>query len=207
MTSQVDLCNMSLSHVHAGTTIQAIDEDTTESNACLTYYDMILRSMQRDHPFNFGNSYRTLALDGTAPSPWLYRYAYPTDCIRCLEIVDPAKGATPIKYDVYQEDGTKFIVTNQPDAVLKYSAFISDPNRFDASFISAFTWILAYHIAGTITGSKSVKQDALTIATNMWASATANDANEGEADVDETPEWITARTGSSADNTIRVVST
>lgn len=197
MTSQADLCNMALTHCHANATIQSISEGTTESNACQTYYDMILNSMMRDHPFNFANSYELLALNGTAVTPWLYRYAYPTDCLRIIEIVNPAGTQDKIKYEIYQDGGSKFILTNQENATLKFTETITDPNRFDASFIAAFTWILAYHISGTVTGSKEITQKCLTIAANMWSAATTNDSNEGEPDVDESAEWIVARTGAS----------
>jgi hypothetical protein len=206
MTSQVDICNMAIGHVREDAVIQAIDEGTPASDACQTFYETIRRAMLRDHPFNFAKSYRTLSPTGTPPAPWLYRYSYPSDCLRAIEIVNPAGRSAPaIDFEIYQDGGTTYIATDQEDAVLKYTSNVTDPNRFDPSFTATFAWILAYHVAGPITGSREIVQETLTIAQNAWNSAITNDANEGEQDYDEEPEWLTARTGAVTGQSVEVI--
>ncbi len=194
MASQVEICNMALGHAEQEAKLQDINEGTPEADACKLYYDPILENMQRDHSWNFTNSFIVLASVGNPPAPWLYKYAYPVGCLRALEIVNPdGPDAGRVPFKVVHENGTKFIVCNLEGATLNYSAKVTDPNLFDPSFTLTFSWVLSSFVAPILAGRGDIADRCSKNAARAWLSATVDDSNEGEEDLDETADYIKAR--------------
>jgi len=193
MASEVDICNQALANIGAEALIAALSDNTEEARYCNLYYTELRDNLLRTHPWNFALKFQTLADLGSAPSGWTYRYAYPVDCIRALEIVNTAND-TVIKFEVGSDGSSgKVILTDQQTAELRYVAGVTDPNAFDVGFRQALSWAIAYHIAEPLTGSSSKRNDALTVYTNVIRQVTASDSEEGATDPDIDATWVTAR--------------
>lgn len=106
MTSIVDIGNRALSAIGTRTTVASLNEGSPEANALALYIDTVRRQILRMAPWNSAKNFNTLALiaaapgtpenptagttvwqKGQPPPPWLYEYAYPSDCIRPIFIV------------------------------------------------------------------------------------------------------------------------
>jgi hypothetical protein len=87
----------------------------------------------------------------------------------------------------------KVILTNQAQAIFVYTAFIADPNMWDADFTEAFVYILAARLCGPLTGDKNLTKIYLAEAQNAILQARLVDAAESAARAEHTPDWIRAR--------------
>lgn len=102
MATVVSICNRALLGIGARAQIAALNEGSTESNACNTLYAPTFESMARSARWNCLRAQITLTLlaaaqgtpenpDGTTlplpPTPWLYQYSYPSTCLAMRFIV------------------------------------------------------------------------------------------------------------------------
>jgi hypothetical protein len=211
------ICNMALGEINARNTIAVIGEASKEGRQCAIYYapcrDAVLQSIR----WNFARKQIALALladvgaGQAVPVPWLYKYAYPSDCIQGRYIIptfDAIPGSVagqpsatvymgpPVKFVVSNEkDSTgaqiKVILTNQTQAQFVYTLQVTDPELFDAQFTEALVMTLAAKLSRPITGKSGEK--LMEIAKGLIISAGASNGNEGLAKQDHTPDWMRAR--------------
>lgn len=100
MADAIALCKQALAIVGTRSTIAALDEGSTEANACALFFDTARDELLAAHWWGFARRSETLALlkalpgtperptwdttgwNSTMPAiPWLYEYAYPTDAL------------------------------------------------------------------------------------------------------------------------------
>src|SRR5688572_268482 len=158
----------------------------------------------RDYDFNFSRRRVVLAaLAGTLPSTWLYKYAYPSNCLAVRSIVPPGvkkpRHDQRIPYEVANEQGSQgdviVIYTNQPNAELIYSHRVTDPTLFDPIFVSALGFLLASEIALPLTVKETIAEKMLNFYIRVSSRAAAVNMNEAEEGVDPEPEAIEYRNG------------
>lgn len=224
---QVGLCNLALGSVGAKTTISSLTESSAAARQCLLQYDAAAEAVLQAAHWNFARAQVTLSLlkDGTAtpsqnvPQPWVYEYAYPSDCVAARYVMPlfatdgssvPGVAAMPyyqgpprvpflISSDLdSQGNRNKVILTNQPSAVLVYTTRIDDVSLFDGQFVLALAAYLGARVAIPLTGDKNMAKMAFDQADRTCRTAQASNGNEGLTVVDSTPDWISAR-GYSAD--------
>jgi len=194
MPSQVSICNMALGYLNHAIRIAAIDENSNEADQCSLYYEPALRATLRAFPWNFAMRYATLANLGTPISPsWTVMYAVPSDAVALRPIMPEIPGTPANKYEVAFNGTAKVIMCNVDDATARYTAFVDDPNIYDAQFVTAFAWQLASEMALVLTGSVQMKQMAETQFRNVINSAWVSDGSEGIPDEPIEAEWIRAR--------------
>ncbi len=217
MTSQIDICNLALAAINARSSISSLTEGSTEANALNLAYMPILREALRAANWNFAEAQVALALLGSAdtnncPVPWLYKYAYPTDCIRMRYLI-------PSNYRNFQQSSVvtqqwlrdnpiffkevsdldlsdnrrKVIVTNEPQVIGVYTTLITDTGVFDDDFVLVFSNMLAARIASPLSGSDKNVAKAIALADKKIAEARVNDGNEGITFQDTVPDWIRIR--------------
>lgn len=192
--STVSICNMALTHLGASS-IARLDEGSKESLTCGIYFEQARDATLRDHPWNFATLRRALADTGSSVAPWAYGYAYPVNCLFAREIVNPA-GRAPIPFEVAGDGmGGRVIHTDQPQAVLRYTARITDLSAGDPLFIEALSWKLAAELAIPLTNNRSLRDMAESQYRALLSLARANDANEGLTRPDTIASWLTSRTG------------
>jgi hypothetical protein len=198
MASEVEICNMALRHLGA-VRIASLDEARQEAKDCKLFYPVSRDAVLIDHPWNFAQKRRALALMDT-PTDYAgaYSLAYivPADCLRARKVVLPSGDDTAQEFSVVRAPtGEKIILTNAVDAVLVYTLSATDPTWFDAQFIEALALKLASKLARPLLKSPQAEQAFATLYVNYVNAAKASDANEGDPETVPEIDWIQARLG------------
>lgn len=236
MVSAVDICNQAFMMIGEQTTIQQLtpSDGTAAGNAAAALYQTKINALFRAAPWGFATKQvfltqlrSVIASDGSLsddppPQPWLYEYAYPSDCIRGRFIL-PNFGSTSsaIPLTTYQntsyinqfwmggpiawklgldtdpsgEDDVKVILTNQPQAQLVYTRQVDNPNLWDAQFINAATTYLGVWFLNALSRNAQGFRDQIALAMDIIRQARVDDGNEGNTTVDNVPDWIRIRGG------------
>lgn len=195
MASEVEICNLALSHIGAYS-INALSDASQEARKCNLYFDSDRDFVLRDYPWNFAEKRNLLAvLSGVTPYGYTYAYAYPTDCVNALYLFNSANITVPLEFKITAKDDLsgKQILTDEEDAVLVYTARVEDPTLFDANFIVAFSYKLAASLALTLTKKESVQERMLRIYAAIMAMAKTNNAIEQKNTTFPTNPFISAR--------------
>lgn len=192
-TTDVDICNRALSRLGTRATISALDENSTEARTVSIWYAATRDTLLRAHDWNFARRRVVLAVQGTAPTGWAFRYALPSDCIRLLRIAvaDPEGGI--VRFEVVGDSTGRFVLCDEPAAEAIYTARVEDPNQYDSGFSSALVDQLAAHVAYPITQKTDAAVRLAQLARTAMAEAMAADANEATPPGDRAPDWIAAR--------------
>lgn len=220
--TDTDLANLALDAVGTRSTIANFSEASAEATCISRQYPVARNAILRAAHWDFARKQAPLSLllDATqgdaVPSPWLYEYAPPNDCIRMRYILPlysavgttvPGNIPTPITpqfmgpvvrfvvssdADVNGNDQT-VVLCSQPSAQLVYTKLITNPNLYDSLFIQAFVAYLASLICEPLTGSGAKVNRLQQAAQAAVLSARAANGNEGITIDEHTPAWIAAR--------------
>jgi hypothetical protein len=111
-------------------------------------------------------------------------------------------GGAPISFQAeVSDDGTQRIYTDLEDAQIRYTKFVSDPNKWTPQFQYAFTWMMASLLAGSIVkGDAGMKlgTDCLNKALAFINAAAADASTRREVRPSHVPPWF-MRSGSIPD--------
>lgn len=212
MASEVDICNIALGYLGDDATVASIDppEGSAQAEHCSRFYPIARDEYLDDHDWNFCTRRATLALlAATPPTPWAYGYAIPTDMLDAISVIandaesDHSTGAagvsiyTPQPFVTEVDDtGSTVIYTNQPDAVLRYTAHVTDTAKFSPQFVNALAMKLASLLAGPVLkGETGIKAAMawMSRADAALAKAKASDANQQKQDVSQSVSWMANR--------------
>ena len=94
-------------------------------------------------------------------------------------------------------DGTRIILTNQPEAKLRYTVRVTDSTKFSTLYTETLGFWLAGYLAGPIIrGSEGrlVAKEMRAAAIALMGLATTRDANQQQRHDPHTPKWIAAHT-------------
>lgn len=219
-SSAVEIANLALDAVGTQSTIQSLTENSPEANAINRHYKPARDEFLRVAPWDFARKQINLSLlkDGTqtgilVPQPWLYEYAYPSDCIQARYILPqfntpsgvsagvvslPYASSPPTRFMISTDLDTnsttiKVLLTNQTSAILVYTQRIEDESLFDSTFVYGFAHLLASRIAFTLTGDRELTKTLFQVANDTSLEARARNGVEGLTIQDVTPSWIRAR--------------
>jgi hypothetical protein len=95
MASEVDICNLALSHLGDDATVSSINppEGSAQAEHCATFYPIARDALLELHQWNFSTKRVSLALlNVTPPSTWQYVYAAPGDALNLISILAPDAG-------------------------------------------------------------------------------------------------------------------
>lgn len=147
--------------------------------------------------------------------PWLYSYAYPNDAVKLRYIIPQATNSTAtiggiplttaqqspadiaetpavrwIEAGDVDENGQpiKVILTNQYQARMVHTALVTDPQVWDALFVTAYIGRLAGKICFNLNGDKSLLKMAMQSGKVAEEEAKAASGNEGVTVQDWQPE-------------------
>jgi hypothetical protein len=142
----IDACGLNF-------TLDDIESGTKEAQVCLRQYYTCLDQLFRAAPWNTTRKQIPLQLIGDAtgqttdplvstdvPAPWIYAYAYPTDCARIRYIPwNPLSAAAIPSDNIVPENNTEPLMSNFSEN--PYSGLRLVPSRFlvtsDVNFIEA----------------------------------------------------------------------
>lgn len=201
MATDVDICNLALLRIGTRSSIGSLSEGSVEANACARLYPLVRDTLLAEHPWSFAAKRTTLALLGEGGlTPWTYRYAYPSDCLtaRALCQAPSLPEAPAIAFEICGDNDLAghpilTIVTNQPQAVLLYTAQIANSALFSPRFVEALSWKLAAELVSAITGEAALNQSSMAMAAAALTLAKAHDGNEGLTRQDRDADWVRSR--------------
>lgn len=196
MASEVDICNLALSHIGTKSTISALNEQSNEARQCNIHYALARDFVLRVHPWGFAEKILALALLSDPPPSWLYRYQYPTDCVTGIELVPADKtieDPIPYKIGVSDDLNSKTILTDREGAYYRYTARVTNATLFDNAFIQALSWYLASQLALPLTGDRVIRDEAVRGYLLMSGQAQTADLNENEPDPEREASWTEGR--------------
>jgi hypothetical protein len=195
--SDVKIVNMALSHIGASDQIQVIGEQSAGGQAAKLWYDVSREQALEAHDWNFASKRLTLATHADAAvSPWSFRYQYPADAVAIREICNPAgpsADAVPFKIELDDAGTVKTILTNQDNAVARYTFNLTTTTLFSLFFVEALSYLLAHHMAYSITGKLSLRQQMLATFNEYMLLAPQQSANEQVKEPKREAPWIRAR--------------
>jgi hypothetical protein len=213
MSSEVDICNLALSHLGDEAEVSAIDppDGSPQSNQCGRFYPIARDVLLEAHAWTFATKRVALA-EVTNPSPddWTYAYALPSTCLRPLSSLYPGIPARALSQDTdndshpyiieADQDGSLIMFTNVETAVLRYIDRVEDPTKFTPGFTITASRLLAAYLAGPILKGKEGRAEAqnqMRLFGVEYAKATAVNANTGRRNTYQTrtPAHLAARGG------------
>jgi hypothetical protein len=196
MASEVEIANLALARLGDSATVASLSppEGSAQAERCARFYPLARDVMQEDFTWNFCVRRKLLALVASWSSgKWAYAYAAPSEMIRPISVSHPdassdqldVMGSRPgAPFQIESTDtGQLVILTNQPDAELRYTVKVVDSTKFSAQFVDALSWRLASMLAGPILkGDAGMKmtQSCLQMAMSIGSDAAVKNANSSQ---------------------------
>lgn len=221
MASDVDLCNMALSHVGSDTIVTSISppDGSVESGHCARFYPIARAELIESHNWSFALRRITLAAVTNPSQAWAYAYALPSPCLKPVKVLQsfllqqfglffPSGWVTPDELRIFDERGCadftiedsaadgQILLTNEPEAVLLYLIDVIDTAKFTPSFRTSLSYLLASFLAGPIIkGSEGAETGGKLrkIAGQVAGGARELNANSGAEPANQVPDSIRAR--------------
>lgn len=204
MSSEVEICNLALSEIRAGS-INNLDEASLQAQQCKLKYPLFRDKLLGDLPWGFNKSIKPLSLlEETEIFNWAFAYQYPSDCLRINRLVPEFEEIEPgsndaisrrldslvlpvsdrrqqIRYEVFNVDDNRVIGSDEKNLRLSYRKRITDPNLFSDDFTIALSYLLASTLAIPLIGveqGRQLRSDSFTIYREFIGSAAELDMNE-----------------------------
>lgn len=238
MTTDVDISNRALQQIGQTKQIGNLNEQSAEAKAVRMIYANTRQQMLRAAPWNFANKAAYLTVLKAAPGtpenpsattniwepetqprpPWLYEYAYPSDCLDVRYImpqivstggplpnvgfpsyyyqqpyIQPQAQRFSVIVDTIAGNQVRAILTNQQLAVAVYTVDVPNPQIWDALFQEAMVQALASQLVIPLSGDKSLRVQAAQAAMTSINTARVRDGNENLTINDFVPEWLRVR--------------
>lgn len=236
MADILSVCNRALLAVGARTQISSVipSDGSVEANACAVLFQPTFEQLGRTAQWNCLGQQQTLSLLGAAqgtpenasgtslplpPTPWLYAYAYPADCLNLRYIVPsypansgstplfpvnvaaptwlPSDGQIPYKIQTvnFGNGPVKCVLTNQDMAQAVYTLNNPNPAAWDSLFQEAMVAALGAFLVPALSLDLALLDRCIKQAEAAIAIARAKDGNEGVTTMDHLPDWMQARLG------------
>lgn len=197
--TDIDIANMALAHVGNAAPISSFDEDTSEAAHIRRYYNTTRLSSLEKHDWSFAR--KVVSMEKAADDPtdgWSYAYVLPADCV-APRAVRPAVGGRDeqLAYTVQaSEGGTRMIVlTDEPEAQLRYTFDQRRSHMFSQSFILAFSHMLAAYVGYAIDKKDDNRKTQFELSEFAIERARNidNEINRKTMNTQEYPTWLDAR--------------
>jgi len=222
VASEVDICNLALAHLGDVANVSAINppDGSAQSVYCARFYPIARDSLLETHPWGFATKRIALALTTNSSNQWSYVYAGPTDVVNYLRVMDPnavddfsgtlalpnsLPGSVNAGQGLYtpqpfvveiDSSGADVIYTNQQDAVLVYSALVTDTTKFSPLFVTTLGYLLATALAGPLikgANGRAVAKEMMTAAMMWMGKAAGSDANQRRTNIAQSVSWMVNR--------------
>lgn len=139
------------------------------------YFGTMLRTMLRDHDWNFARSRVSLAQSATAPvSGYAYSYPLPGTCF----FVRRLNGSDQVEWKIEGRN----LFTDEATAIIEFTVWVDDPNLWDGAFHQAFVTMLAVRFAPAFHSDMKKADELYKLAIQQLWDAKAIDGQEGSQD-------------------------
>jgi hypothetical protein len=180
MASEIDICNLALSHFGQDANISAISppDGSAEAEHCARFYPIARNELLESFPWTFSTKRDTLAELANDREDWAYRFALPADCLRPRRVLPDGYTDTENDGVSYEWEGTS-LYTDDATPTLVYTFLLTDTTKFSPMFVTALSWRLAAYIAGPITKDATGRTQANLerVAMTKIGAAQASNAN------------------------------
>jgi hypothetical protein len=204
MSSKTKIVNLALGRIGISDILANVDtERSAHAVRAKLVFDDERDFVLRDFSWPFATRYITLGLvDGSSSDPanadWTFAYRYPSDCLmaRRLALGNGRTDSTPpAPFRVGSDTTGRLIYTDQEDAVLEYTARVTDAETFDPLFVSMLAWRVAASLAPSLSRVVDMDKKALAGYFMDKAIAQASAANEGQQPSQDLvdADWIAGR--------------
>lgn len=209
LSSDVNICNMALSHLGDEAAVSSIDppDGSAQAGLCARYYPVARDSLLDMFPWGFCSARTALTAFSDAPAfGWQFAYAFPNGAITINAVMSSSAPSDDMVEEFVTEalpDGTPVIYTNVENAVCRYNMAVSDVTKFSQAFAMALSWLLASYLAGPIikgdSGRKAAKE-CMDEFRYWYGRATIVDAQQNRRRPIHSPDWISGREGGGYDS-------
>lgn len=200
MSSEVEVCNMAISHLGIGKEIANLDtEQSEEASACRRFFDIARKTVLGDLNWTFATKFAVLGLVESDPSDeWDYSYRYPVDCITLRRILSGVRSdtrRTRVPFKILRDTSGRLIYTDEESAEVEYTEDIEDIEVFPPETVLALSFKLAALIAPRLTGGDPFKlgDKMLGLYEAELRNAKKKNMNEEVQDLPGESEFITVR--------------
>lgn len=208
-TTETDICNLALAALGDEATVVSIDppEGSAQADHCAQWYPVARDTVLESHDWKFASRRAVGALLTSPTSTWSYAYAKPNGALRVWAVLPPGatsdfhegliKNAQPFDLETL-EDGTEVIVTNQADAVIRFTAAAVDPGKFPPLVVQAIVRLLASYLAGPVLKGETGRAESraqLQLYTGWLLKAQASDMNQQHREEQHVAQQLAARGG------------
>lgn len=222
MASPVDIVNLGLAHIGAEAQVSSIDppDGSYEAGLAARFYPQVRREVIDRAGFAFSLKRVALAEVTNPSTVWLYAYALPADCINAIRVlslnyVTAASLLAPLDSvfvlqqnalvidNLFTERGSSdfeiegdVLLTNEPEAVLKYTADVTDTGKYPPLCVTAMGMLMASYLAGPIikgVDGMKVGVEWRRVADRALEQAKASDANASSERAEHVAESVRAR--------------
>lgn len=200
MSSEVEICNLALSHLGDGATVASINppEGSAQAEHCQKWYPIARNALLAMHDWSFATTRALLAELANTQPQWPHAYARPTDCLKVLSILPSGGTGACSQAFITETDalGNQIILTEQPDAVARYTRLVTDTSKFSPLFTDTLGWYLSTYLAGPVVkGDSAVKvaRSNMEVALQLLASAKLADAAQQHQPLEHAVPWLAGR--------------
>jgi hypothetical protein len=175
---------MALSFIgHNRTRITSLNDSNEEARRFNELFHPARRSILRDYEWNFATAIDSLALSANDNiKGWEYAYIYPSECLKPRRIFNdgtPENGTEEYRQLYSSTNKFQIIACNISPACMEYTADITNAAQFDASFVEALAFYLAWQVAPSITGNAKLTEQMLNLSGIAMVKARKADAEVG----------------------------
>ncbi|MCD7895717.1 MAG: hypothetical protein LUG50_03460 [Planctomycetaceae bacterium] len=210
--SRVDLYNLALGNIKIGRKVGSLDDETAREFMLPQNYDGALATLMSMYDWSFATVSTTLARVADAPvvktatAAWNYGWAYPSDCVRILEVgtVTGHSGDGNAWQFEYTEEwpwtvenrlSSRILRTAHGNACARYLSDAVPPTDWPPAFVLAFTWILAANITRAVNADDRDADYRMKQAEYYIQQAKIADAEEIGRAAPRPGGWLEARNG------------
>ena len=197
MASEIDLCNLALSQLGQSRQITAISppDGSSEAALCARFYPIARNTILESHYWGFATKRVTLADLGSPPDAWAYRYAWPNEAL-LIQALYVDTDDTEQEFAIESDSTGTVIYSNTDDAMVRYTALITDVNKYGGMVQQAITFMLSSFLAGPIIKGKAgmaVSEAMLNKSLGWQGKAILNDAMGQTEQVEAEPGYQSVR--------------
>lgn len=186
ITSATDMVNLSLARIGKKEFIGTLFEGSEAARVALRIYGETRDEILRSFDWGFAERNINLTLLKSAPiggyfppnawnpvvnppPPWAFEYAYNSDVLKVRSVkpvplyvqnFDPQPNVFAVENDNNYTPAQKVILCNVPNAMLVYTAQITDPTTWESDFIDSFAGKLGLRLAPALANMDAAKFEA-----------------------------------------------
>jgi hypothetical protein len=221
MASDVDISNLALARLGDDASVSSINppDNSAQAGHCARFYPIARDSLLEMHAWGFALKRTSLAALSNPSTEWQYCYGVPSNMLNVLSVlasdaVDDYQTTNiapftiigtvntgnavyvPQPFSIETVNGTDVVFTNQSDAWMRYTSYVTDTSKFSPLFTDALSWLLASHLAGPVLKGEvgaNASKECYKMFREVFAEATVSDANQSRHNVNQSVPWMNNR--------------